>query len=446
MWCADFEIKFTNKIEIRKIVLEYNQTTRIRLAVIGLGYVGLPLAIAFSHKRDVVAFDISKHRVEELKDKIDSTGEVVETDFTDAIQFTSDIRDLSNSNFYIIAVPTPVNDQKAPDIKALLSATKMVAGVLKERDIVVYESTVYPGMTEEICIPQLERVSGLRINQDFYCGYSPERVNPGDAMHGLNSVVKLTSGSTMGATEIIDELYREVVAAGTYMTESIKIAEAAKVIENTQRDLNIALVNELSKIFHAVGISTEKVLQAADTKWNFHKYVPGLVGGHCIGVDPYYLVHKAESTGVPTQLILAGRNLNDGMSTYVASELSSLFQARSLELKGASVLVLGVTFKENCGDVRNSKVFDLCNSLSMMGIDVYAHDPYVDKNILETNFGLLPVTPFEETNKFSAIIVAVGHDYYRSIPIQEFRKTLVNSGVIMDLKWIFPEEDSDWRF
>ncbi len=418
-----------------------------RLAVIGLGYVGLPLAVAFATSRDVVAFDISEDRIKELNNGIDSTLEFKPSELVNLnrIMFTSDIEDIRDRNIYIIAVPTPVDSKNQPDVSSILSATAMVGELLDEGDLVIYESTVYPGLTEELCVPALEQASGLKFNRSFYVGYSPERVNPGDAKHGLNSIIKLTAGSTPQIAERVDELYREIIDAGTFKVDSIRIAEAAKVIENTQRDLNIALVNELSKLFNILGIDTEKVLQAADTKWNFHRYSPGLVGGHCIGVDPYYLVHKAEDIGYKPEVILAGRNVNDGMSDFVASELIKLLQDRCFELPKASVLVLGMTFKENCGDIRNSKVIDLCANLSACGLDVFAHDPFIDDEVMARECEVPGVDPFESAQKYSAVVLAVAHDQFKHLPVNIYRALLEDNGLIFDLKWMLGAEDSDWR-
>ena len=370
-------------------------TTNLKsIAVIGLGYVGLPLALEFGKSRPVIGFDINAGRIDALRAGHDATLEVSKDELAtaDQLTFTSDPADLVAASIYIVTVPTPIDAHKRPDLTPLLKASEMIGGVLKRGDIVIYESTVYPGATEEDCVPVLERVSGHTFNVDFFAGYSPERINPGDKQHRLPDILKVTSGSTPEIAEEIDQLYASIITAGTYKAESIRVAEAAKVIENTQRDLNIALVNELAIIFNKMGIDTEAVLKAAGTKWNFLPFRPGLVGGHCIGVDPYYLTHKAEAMGYHPQVILAGRRINDGMGAYVASQLVKAMLKRRVHVDGARVLILGLTFKENCPDVRNTRVVDVVAELRDYGVHVDVHDPWVDAADVQKEYGLALVT------------------------------------------------------
>ena len=390
-------------------------TTNLKsIAVIGLGYVGLPLALEFGKSRPVIGFDINAGRIDALRAGHDATLEVSKDELAtaDQLTFTSDPADLVAASIYIVTVPTPIDAHKRPDLTPLLKASEMIGGVLKRGDIVIYESTVYPGATEEDCVPVLERVSGLTFNVDFFAGYSPERINPGDKQHRLPDILKVTSGSTPEIAEEIDQLYASIITAGTYKAESIRVAEAAKVIENTQRDLNIALVNELAIIFNKMGIDTEAVLKAAGTKWNFLPFRPGLVGGHCIGVDPYYLTHKAEAMGYHPQVILAGRRINDGMGAYVASQLVKAMLKRRVHVDGARVLILGLTFKENCPDLRNTRVVDVVAELRDYGVHVDVHDPWVDAADVQKEYGLALVTT-PEPEAYDGVILAVAHDSYR---------------------------------
>ena len=367
--------------------------SEIKLAVIGLGYVGLPLAVEFGKKRPVVGFDIDRMRIEALKAGRDLTLEVGAEELNEAqgLRFASEAAELADCNLFIVSVPTPIDDHKRPDLKPLIEASHTIGKALKKGDIVVYELTVYPGATEEDCVPVLEKVSGLKFNVDFFAGYSPERINPGDKLHRIATIQKVTSGSTPEAAELVDQLYKEIISAGTHKASSIKVAEAAKVIENTQRDLNIALVNELAIIFNRMGLDTEAVLQAAGTKWNFLPFRPGLVGGHCIGVDPYYLTHKAEAIGYHPQLILAGRRLNDGMGAYVAQQLVKAMLKRGIPVEGARVLVMGLTFKENCPDIRNSRVVDILRELADYNVAADVYDPWVSVEEAEREYGLTPI-------------------------------------------------------
>lgn len=365
----------------------------LKVAVVGLGYVGLPLAVEFGKKRTVVGFDINQGRISELRQGIDSTLEVDAAELKEAseLSFTFNLQDLQKCNVFIVTVPTPIDEHKQPDLTPLVKASESIGKVLKKGDIVIYESTVYPGATEEDCVPVLEKFSGLRFNEDFFAGYSPERINPGDKEHRVSSIKKVTSGSTPEIAELVDSLYREIITAGTHKASSIKVAEAAKVIENTQRDLNIALINELAIIFNRMGIDTEAVLKAAGTKWNFMPFRPGLVGGHCIGVDPYYLTHKAQSIGYHPEIILAGRRLNDGMGAYVVSQLVKAMLKRRIHVDGARVLLMGLTFKENCPDLRNTKVVDIVRELAEYNIQVDVFDPWVSAEDAMHEYGITPV-------------------------------------------------------
>lgn len=418
----------------------------IKLAVIGLGYVGLPLAVEFGKKRKVVGFDINEDRLLELDNQYDSTLELDANELSRAkyLTYTSDSRDLIDINCYIITVPTPIDKNKNPDLGALKSATEMVGTLLNTGDIVIYESTVYPGCTEEVCVPILESLSNLKFNLDFYCGYSPERINPGDKEHRLKDIVKVTSGSNKESAIIINSLYNEIIVAGTYMAQSIKVAEAAKVIENTQRDLNIALVNELAIIFNKLNIDTESVLLAAATKWNFLPFRPGLVGGHCIGVDPYYLTHKAEQIGYNPQVILSGRRLNDGMGKYVSSTLISEMTKKNINVNGSSVLIMGFTFKENCPDIRNTRVIDICLELSLHGIEVVVLDPWVNKNEVSKEYEIKVVTE-DELSIYDGIIAAVAHEEFKSFSAQRLKKICKENSVVYDLKNILCDDAADIR-
>ncbi|WP_299961931.1 Vi polysaccharide biosynthesis UDP-N-acetylglucosamine C-6 dehydrogenase TviB [uncultured Roseobacter sp.] len=417
-----------------------------KIAVIGLGYVGLPLAVAFGRIRPVIGFDISDARIAALKDGQDITRETPAEDLAAArhLSFTSDAAALAEASVYIVTVPTPIDAHKRPDLTALIHASEMIGRMLSTGDIVIYESTVYPGATEEDCVPLLEQMSGLTFNRDFFCGYSPERINPGDKQHRLADIVKVTSGSTPQTAEKVDRLYGSIITAGTYKAPSIRVAEAAKVIENTQRDLNIALVNELSIIFNHMDIDTEAVLQAAGTKWNFLPFRPGLVGGHCIGVDPYYLTHRAAAAGYHPQVILAGRRLNDNMGAYIARQFTKEMLKRGLARKDSRVLVLGLTFKENCPDLRNTKVIDVIAELEDFGFEVDVHDPWADPDEARAEYGLeLIQTP--QPGRYAGIILAVAHQQFRDSSPETLRAYGCADHVFYDVKSVLPQQESDLR-
>ena len=416
------------------------------LAIIGLGYVGLPLAVEFGKQRPVIGFDIKPDRIAELRAGRDHTREVPPEELAEArhLTLTSDPADLSAATIFIVTVPTPIDAHKRPDLTPLIKASETVGRALKKGDIVIYESTVYPGATEEDCVPILERVSGLTYNVNFFCGYSPERINPGDKAHRLTTIRKITSGSTPEIADRVDALYASIVTAGTYKAESIHVAEAAKVIENTQRDLNIALINELAIIFNRMGIDTEAVLKAAGTKWNFLPFRPGLVGGHCIGVDPYYLTHKAEALGYHPQVILAGRRINDEMGAYVAGQMVKAMLKRRIHVDGARVLVLGLTFKENCPDLRNTRVVDVVEELREYGCSVDVHDPWADAEEARHEYGLnLIGTP--EKGAYDGVVLAVAHDAFRAAGPEALRGHGREGAVFCDLKSVFARDDSDLR-
>jgi len=416
------------------------------IAVIGLGYVGLPLAVEFGKSRPVIGFDINTGRIDALRFGYDATLEASKDEFVaaDQLTFTSERADLVAASIYIVTVPTPIDAHKRPDLTPLLKASEMLGGVLKRGDIVIYESTVYPGATEEDCVPVLERVSGLTFNVDFYAGYSPERINPGDKQHRLTNILKVTSGSTPKIADEVDQLYASIITAGTYKAENIRVAEAAKVIENTQRDLNIALVNELAIIFNKMGIDTEAVLRAAGTKWNFLPFRPGLVGGHCIGVDPYYLTHKAETMGYQPQVIIAGRRINDGMGAYVASQLIKAMLKRRVHVNGARVLIFGLTFKENCPDLRNTRVVDVVAELQDYGVHVDVHDPWVNAADVQKEYGLALIT-IPEPEAYDGVILSVAHDSYRQAGAAALRGYGRPGHVFCDLKSVFARGESDLR-
>jgi UDP-N-acetyl-D-galactosamine dehydrogenase len=418
----------------------------IKLAVIGLGYVGLPLAVEFGKRRSVIGFDINKPRIDALNDGHDATLEVDDQELASANQltFSADPASLRDCNVYIVTVPTPIDEHKRPDLTPLVKASETIGKTLKKGDIVIYESTVYPGATEEDCVPVLETVSGLVFNKDFFAGYSPERINPGDKEHRVTTITKVTSGSTPEVAELVDQIYASIITAGTHKASSIKVAEAAKVIENTQRDLNIALVNELSMIFNRMGVDTEEVLQAAGTKWNFLPFRPGLVGGHCIGVDPYYLTHKAQSIGYHPEVILAGRRINDGMGRHVASELVKAMLNRCIQVNGARVLVLGLTFKENCPDLRNTRIVDVVNELQDYNITVDVHDPWISAEEAKHEYDITPVAQPEPGN-YDAIILAVGHNQFKAMGAQAIRGFGKPDHILYDLKYTLPKEDADLR-
>lgn len=418
----------------------------LRIAVIGLGYVGLPLAVEFGKKVPVVGFDIYQKRIDELKSGQDHTLEVSQEELKQAnlLSYSANLEDLKNCNFFIVTVPTPIDEFKQPDLTPLVKASTSIGKVLEKGDIVVYESTVYPGATEETCIPVLEKVSGLKFNQDFFAGYSPERINPGDKLHRVTNILKVTSGSTPAVAEFVDQVYNLVIEAGTHKATSIKVAEAAKVIENTQRDVNIALINELAVIFNKMGIDTEAVLQAAGTKWNFLPFRPGLVGGHCIGVDPYYLTHKAQSIGYHPEIILAGRRLNDGMGAYVVTQLVKAMIKKKIQVEGARVLVLGLSFKENCPDIRNTKIIDIVNELTEYNIVADVYDPWVDASEAQHEYGINPVENLEQ-GQYDAVVLAVAHDQFKAMGSKVLRTLGKSIHILYDLKYVLDQSESDLR-
>ncbi|MCA6078262.1 Vi polysaccharide biosynthesis UDP-N-acetylglucosamine C-6 dehydrogenase TviB [Fulvivirga sedimenti] len=409
-----------------------------KLAIIGLGYVGLPLAVAFGKKRPVIGFDINESRINELSNGVDHTLEVESDELKSADQliFTSKVSDLESATIYIVTVPTPIDEFKTPDLTPLRKASTTIGKVLKKGDIVIYESTVFPGCTEEVCVPVLEKESGLTFNTDFYCGYSPERINPGDKVHRLETIKKVTSGSTEEIAEKVDRLYQEVVTAGTHKASSIRVAEAAKVIENSQRDLNIAFINELALIFGKMGIDTHEVLEAAGTKWNFLPFKPGLVGGHCIGVDPYYLTYKAESIGYHPQVILAGRRINDNMGIYIANEVIKLMARKDNPINNSRILVLGITFKENCPDIRNSKVIDVIRELKGFGADVSVYDPMADPDEVRHEYGIEMISEISK-EPYNAVVLAVGHKKFESIDLLKISDLKT---VVYDIKGFFDKQ------
>ena len=414
---------------------------RDKIGVIGLGYVGLPLAAEFAKKYDVTGFDIYEQRIDELKQAYDRTLELSEEQLKEAlsngIEFTSDPEALKKCNIYIVTVPTPIDKNKRPNLTPLIKASETIGKVLKKDDIVIYESTVYPGATEEVCVPVLEEFSGLKFNEDFYCGYSPERINPGDKEHTVTKILKVTSGSTPEVAEKVDKLYASIITAGTHLAPSIKVAEAAKVIENTQRDLNIAFVNELAIIFNKLGIDTNAVLEAAGTKWNFLKFKPGLVGGHCIGVDPYYLTHKAQEIGYNPEIILAGRRLNDNMGAFVSNQVIKLMIKKGKKIEGAKVLVLGITFKENCPDIRNSRVIDVINELQDFSCLVDVYDPWADAKEVAHEYGLDLLDEEKlDLSVYDAIVLAVAHNEFKALEI-----TPSAEQVVYDIKGILEKSD-----
>ena len=420
--------------------------SELKIAVIGLGYVGLPLAVEFGKKVPVVGFDIHQKRIEELQSAQDHTLEVSPEELKRAIQlsYSANLEDLKSCNFFIVTVPTPIDDFKQPDLTPLIKASTSIAKVLNKGDVVVYESTVYPGATEETCIPVLEQVSGLTFNQDFFAGYSPERINPGDKLRRVTNILKITSGSTPEVADFIDQVYNLVIEAGTYKASSIKVAEAAKVIENTQRDVNIALINELALIFNKLGIDTEEVLKAAGTKWNFLPFRPGLVGGHCIGVDPYYLTHKAQSIGLHPEIILAARRLNDRMGEYVATQLIKEMVKKRIQVVGSKILVMGLSFKENCPDIRNTKIVDMVNALKEYDLDLDIYDPWVDIDEAEYEYGLTPIIQLPE-HHYDAVILAVAHDEFKNMSIVDFKALSKENYVLYDLKYILDKAESSIR-
>lgn len=435
--------KFSN---VKQVITAMNTLNDLKVAIIGLGYVGLPLAVEFGKKRSVTGFDINAARIAALKSGQDSTLEVSEEELREAegLRYTTDVQDLKTCNLFIVTVPTPIDEHKRPDLTPLIKASETVGKVLKKGDIVVYESTVYPGATEEDCVPVLEKFSSLKFNKDFFAGYSPERINPGDKSHRVATIRKVTSGSTPEVAELVDQLYKQIITAGTHKAQSIKVAEAAKVIENTQRDLNIALINELAIIFNRMGIDTEAVLQAAGTKWNFLPFRPGLVGGHCIGVDPYYLTHKAQSIGYHPEIILAGRRLNDGMGAYVVSQMVKAMLKRRIQVEGSRVLVMGLTFKENCPDLRNTRVVDIVKELQEFNVVADVYDPWIDPKEAEHEYGIRPVNQLESA-LYDGIIIAVAHDQFKAMGVNFIRSLGKGSHVLFDLKYVVSREESDLR-
>ncbi len=417
-----------------------------KIAIIGLGYVGLPLATEFGKIIETVGLDLNRERIEELLSGYDSTLEVESSEIRKAkkLSFTSNLKDIRDCNYFIVTVPTPIDKNKDPDLEPLITASVSIGSILKSGDIVIYESTVFPGATEEICVPILEKHSKLKFNVDFFCGYSPERINPGDREHRLTSIMKVTSGSTPEIAKKVDTLYKKIIKAGTYKADSIKIAEAAKVIENTQRDINIALINELSMIFNKMGIDTKAVLEAAETKWNFLPFKPGLVGGHCIGIDPYYLTYKAKLVGYNPEMILAGRRLNDGMPKYICSEIFRLFVNKDIKINNSSILIMGLTFKENCPDLRNSKVLDIIGELDKNGCKVCVYDPWV-KNESMFNDTSTKLIDEPKKNSYDAIILAVNHDVFKNISLSVIKSYGKKNHIIYDVKHIFDANDVDGR-
>ena len=417
-----------------------------KIAIIGLGYVGLPLAVEFGKARAVVGFDINQPRINDLKNGTDATLETTDQELKEAVHlsYTTNLEDIKDCSIFIVTVPTPIDKHKRPDLTPLEKASESIGSILKNGDIVIYESTVYPGATEEVCVPILEQQSGLTFNKDFYCGYSPERINPGDKEHRVTSIIKVTAGSTPEIATEVDELYQEIITAGTHKASSIKVAEAAKVIENTQRDVNIALINELALIFNKLNIDTESVLEAAGTKWNFLPFRPGLVGGHCIGVDPYYLTHKALEVGYNPEMILAGRRLNDSMGSYVADQVSKLMVRKRIHVVDANVLIMGLTFKENCPDLRNTRVVDLVAEFEGFNCNVDVYDPWVDKDEAIHEYSIQPIDQ-PETGKYDAILLAVAHDEFKELSLEQIKSFGKCNHVIYDIKYLLPTNESDGR-
>ncbi len=422
------------------------QLEQLNIAIVGLGYVGLPLAVEFGKQKPTLGFDINQQRIAELLIGHDHTLETSAEELKQAVNlsYTHDSAALKKSNFFIVTVPTPIDDFKQPDLTPLIKSSETIGKVLKKGDIVVYESTVYPGATEEVCIPVLEKISGLTFNQDFFVGYSPERINPGDKQRRVTNILKITSGSTPEVADYIDQVYQLIIEAGTYKAPSIKVAEAAKVIENTQRDVNIALINELALIFNKLDIDTEEVLKAAGTKWNFLPFRPGLVGGHCIGVDPYYLTHKAQSIGLHPEIILAARRLNDRMGEYVATQLIKEMVKQRIQVVGSKILIMGLSFKENCPDIRNTKIVDMVKALKEYDLDLDIYDPWVDPQEVEHEYGLAPVENLQVGN-YDAIVIAVAHDQFKRMTIDQFKQLGKEKHVLYDLKYVLDKAHSDIR-
>ncbi|HHH40181.1 MAG TPA: Vi polysaccharide biosynthesis UDP-N-acetylglucosamine C-6 dehydrogenase TviB [Sedimenticola sp.] len=418
----------------------------VRIGVLGLGYVGLPLAVEFGRRMPTMGLDINQDRIEELKAGRDSSLEVEPEELKQAqhLSFTHDPDELRPCNVYIVTVPTPIDEYKSPDLSPLEGASRMLGGLLREGDVAIFESTVYPGATEEVCVPIMESLSGLKFNRDFFVGYSPERINPGDKEHRVTNIKKVTSGSTPEVADFVDALYRTVITAGTHKASSIKVAEAAKVIENTQRDVNIALINELALIFNRLGIDTLEVLEAAGSKWNFLPFRPGLVGGHCIGVDPYYLTYKAQAIGYHPEIILAGRRINDGMGAYIVGEVIKLMVRNRLQVADSRVLIMGLTFKENCPDLRNTRVVDMVGELQSYGVQVEVHDPWVDPAEARHEYGIDPV-PAPESGAYDAVILAVAHHQFVEMGAAAIRGLCKENGVLYDVKQLLGPDQSDGR-
>ncbi|VAW95531.1 UDP-N-acetyl-D-glucosamine 6-dehydrogenase [hydrothermal vent metagenome] len=417
-----------------------------RLAIIGLGYVGLPLAVEFGKKLPVVGFDINALRVKELKSGTDSTLEVSDDELKEAVklEYYSDTSELKNCNIFIVTVPTPIDKNKNPDLTPLVKASEMLGSVISNDAIIIYESTVYPGATEEVCVPLIEKVSGLKFNKDFYVGYSPERINPGDKEHRVTNILKVTSGSTPEIADLVDDLYKSIITAGTHKASSIKVAEAAKVIENTQRDVNIALINELAIIFNRLGINTEEVLIAAGTKWNFLPFRPGLVGGHCIGVDPYYLTFKAQEIGYNPEMILAGRRLNDNMGNYVVSQVFKLMLKKRIHVNDSNILILGLTFKENCPDLRNTRVVDIIDEIKEYGVNIDIYDPWVDQEEAKKEYDINMIQQ-PKNGHYDAIILAVAHNQIKEMGAEKIHKLGKKDHVLYDIKYLLNPDESDGR-
>ena len=422
------------------------KTNQLKIAIIGLGYVGLPLALEFAKKKIVIGFDVEKKRIKQLKVGFDKNFETTKKEIKKIkkIKFTSNEEDLKLANCFIITVPTPIKKNKKPELKPLLSASKTVGKFIKKGDLIIYESTVYPGCVEEQCVPVLEKFSKLNFNKDFFCGYSPERINPGDKKHNITNIKKVTSGSTHKIAQLVDDLYKEIVKVGTHKAPSIKVAEAAKVIENTQRDLNIALINELSILFNKLNIDTKAVLDAAGSKWNFLPFKPGLVGGHCIGVDPYYLTFKAENIGYYPKIVLAGREINDNMGKHVALELIKKMKKKKIKIRGSKVLILGLTFKENCADIRNSGIQSVIKDLKKYKCKIDLQDPWADKNEIKQTYDQYPISKLNQ-NTYDAVLIAVAHEKFKRRGLKYISKLCKKNNVIYDLKYLFPNDKIDLR-
>ncbi len=423
-----------------------NKIENLKLGIIGLGYVGLPLALEFSKEKSVIGFDVNKDRIAELKSGVDKNLEFDKNELQklEHLKLTSNIQDLKSINCFIVTVPTPIDRFKKPDLRPLSEASKAIGKLLKKSDLIIYESTVYPGCIEEVCVPILEKFSNLNFNQDFFCGYSPERVNPGDKKHTISKIKKVTSGSTHEIANLVDDLYKSIIKAGTHKAPSIKVAEAAKVIENTQRDLNIALINELSILFNKLNIDTQEVLDAAESKWNFLPFKPGLVGGHCIGVDPYYLTYKADSIGYKAKIILAGRELNDKMGEHVASQLVSSMKKKNIEIKNSRILIMGLTFKENCADIRNSGVKILFDSLKKYNCILDLYDPWANSNDIKTVYDIYPIRTLKE-NTYDGLLISVAHDKFKNLGENYIKSLCKENSVVYDLKNLFKSNKIDLR-